>query len=148
MLTRAGEYAIRAVLFMASKPLGTVVRKKEIASSMEIPEKFLAKIANDLKRHGIIEITQGSKGGYVLLEKPGRLSLLRVVEAIDGQIFLNQCVFRPDSCKRSKECGVNKVWTKATQELRRILESVNFEDLLRSGICDVQEGTDSNQRNF
>ena len=63
-LTKAGEYAIRCALFLSFQGMGVVVSKKEIARAMDIPAQFLGKIAQQLARAGIIEIVQGSKGGY------------------------------------------------------------------------------------
>jgi Rrf2 family protein len=134
-LTRAGEYAIRAVLFMAMRPFGSVTQRKEISAEMDIPMEFLGKIATQLKRAGIIEILQGPKGGFRLLVRPEELSLLRVVEAIMGEIFLNDCVIKPNSCKRSKDCAVHKVWEEARLQLRETLGQVTFDKLLFQGVC-------------
>ena len=85
-LTKAGEYAIRCALFLSFQGTSVVASKKEIARVMDIPDQFLSKIAQQLARHGIIEIVQGSKGGYRLLVPPRKLTMLDVVEAAEGPI--------------------------------------------------------------
>ena len=105
-LTRAGEYAIRCALYLSFKGMGVVVSKKEIARAMEIPDPFLAKIAQQLAMAGIIEIVQGSKGGYRLLVPVEKLTMLDVVEAVIGEIYLNDCVVRPQSCRRLALAGL------------------------------------------
>jgi Rrf2 family protein len=112
-----------------------VVGRREIAREMEIPEQFLGKIAQQLARLGILEIVQGSKGGFRLLVSPARLTLLEVIEAVIGEIFLNDCLMRPDSCKRSPACAVNLVWRKARDQLRETLRESTFAGLLESQNC-------------
>ncbi|MEW6426890.1 MAG: Rrf2 family transcriptional regulator [Thermodesulfobacteriota bacterium] len=136
-LTRAGEYGVRCVLFLARREEGELCSRQEIADACDIPGHFLAKIAQQLARAGIIEILQGARGGYRLLKKPQDISLLDVIEAIIGEIFLNDCVIRPETCHASLDCAVNRVWIRARDELRRILQEVSFADLARDEDCCV-----------
>ena len=135
-LTRAGEYAVRCVMCLArSGAPGVVVSRQDIAECGDIPSHFLAKIAQQLSRAGIIEILQGARGGYRLLVPPEKLSLLEVIEAIIGEIFLNDCVVRPESCHASPSCAVNGVWMKARDQLRETLAGVTFAKLLEDESC-------------
>ena len=134
-LTRAGEYAVRCVLYLARQEPGTLVGRKEIADQVDIPGQFLAKIAQQLAREGIIEIQQGAGGGYRLLRAPDRITLLEVIETIIGEIFLNDCVGRPASCDNSGGCAVHRVWLRAQQQLRDTLRQVTFADLLAEEAC-------------
>ena len=135
-LTRAGEYAVRCILYMSKKGKEKLVSRKEIADACDIPHHFLAKIAQELAKAGIIEIRQGAKGGFVLVHDPAKITLLEVVEAIIGEIYLNDCVSRPESCRASAVCGVHKVWQKARSQLRETLGEVNFASLLDDKACD------------
>jgi len=134
-LTRAGEYAIRAVLYLAGKGRGELVNRREIAREMDIPGQFLAKIAQQLARAGHIEIVQGAKGGFRLRVPPESLTLLDVVEAVEGEIFLNDCIMDPGSCRRSPTCAVHRVWDQARTQLRECLRSASFSTLLEQGVC-------------
>jgi Rrf2 family protein len=89
-LSRAGEYAVRCVLYLANRPAKEVVPRWAVAQAMEIPEPFLAKIGQQLARAGILEILQGAKGGYRLRRSPQEISLLEVVEAVMGELFLER----------------------------------------------------------
>jgi Rrf2 family protein len=126
-LTRAGEYAVRCVLYLSALKNGVVASRKEIAREMDIPDQFLGKIAQQLSRAGFLEIVQGPKGGFRLLISPDKMSLLDVVEAVIGEIFLNDCLMRPDSCSRSHTCAVNRVWEKARNQLRDTLRENTFD---------------------
>ena len=77
----------------------------------------------------LIDIVQGAKGGYRLVVPPHKLTLLDVVEAVVGEIFLNDCVMRPASCNRSNACAVHLVWEKARSQLRATLKEATFAGL-------------------
>jgi Rrf2 family protein len=102
---------------------------------MDIPDQFLGKIAQQLARAGTIEIIQGARGGFRLVVLPEELTLLEVVEAVIGEIFLNDCVLRPESCNRSQACAVHGVWTKARDQLRQTLQEATFDRILRETSC-------------
>ncbi len=137
-LTKAGEYAIRCALFLSFQGMGVVVSKKEIARVMDIPAQFLGKIAQQLARAGIIEIVQGSKGGYRLLVPSEKLTMLDVVEAVIGEIFLNDCVVRPGSCSRISACAIHRVWKTARDQLRETLRQADFKDILADKNCTIE----------
>ncbi len=134
-LTRAGEYAVRCVLYLARHGKGVLVSRQEIADQADVPSHFLAKIAQQLARLGIIDIQQGARGGYVLLREPDSLTMLEVIEGIIGEISLNDCVGRPDSCHNSPTCVVHQVWCSANQQLRETLQQVTFATLLKNEEC-------------
>ena len=134
-LTRAGEYGVRCVLYLSGQEQGIVVPRREIAEAMEIPGQFLGKIAQQLARAGIIEIVQGPKGGFRLSVHPAQVSLLGVVEAVEGEIFLNDCLMRPNACSRVNSCAVHQVWQKARAQLRETLGSATFAKLVEEDSC-------------
>ncbi|NIO03365.1 MAG: Rrf2 family transcriptional regulator [Proteobacteria bacterium] len=134
-LTRAGDYAVRCTVYIAAQGRGEVVSRREIAEAMEIPNQFLTKIAQQLARSGLIEIVQGARGGYRLLVSPEKLTLLKVVEAVTGEISLNDCVMRPGSCFRSSSCAVHLVWVGARDQMREALREVTFDKLVKEEFC-------------
>ena len=136
-LTRAGEYAVRCVLFLSRRGDGEIATRKEIAGMMDIPDQFLGKIAQQLARAGIIEIVQGARGGYRLLVGPEKLTLLDVVESVIGEIYLNDCVIRPESCSRSHACSVHRVWEQARNQLRETLGRRTFASIMAEDDCTV-----------
>ena len=143
-LTRAGEYGVRCILYLSSKGVGVVCNRRQIAAAMDIPGQFLGKIAQQLARAGYIEILQGAKGGLKLTVSPEKLTLLDVVEAVIGEIFLNDCILRPDSCNRSNSCAAHRVWYKARNQLRETLREATFADLLSQQGCAIKfEQTDA-----
>ena len=134
-LTKAGEYAIRCALYLSFQGVGIIANKKEIARSMDIPVQFLGKIAQQLARAGIIEIVQGAKGGYRLLIPSENLTILDVVEAVIGKIYLNDCVIRPESCDRISACPIHRIWETARDQLRDTLRQADFKSILSDKSC-------------
>ena len=134
-LTRAGEYAVRCILYMCDKGKGTLVSRQEIASHTDIPPHFLAKIAQQLAKAGLIEIRQGARGGFVLSRQPSEITLLHIVETMIGEIYLNDCVLRPESCNSQKNCAVHKVWIAARDQLRATLSKTTLQDLMHHELC-------------
>ncbi len=156
-LTRAAEYARSGcMVYLAKRGKGVLTSRQEIAQRAEIPGHFLAKIAQDLARAGLIEIRQGAKGGFVLLKEPAAISLLEVVEIMIGEIYLNDCIARPSTCRVSYSCAVHQVWMKARDQLRTTLSEVSLEQLVREesciapsrGPCPGLEGTDGDPENI
>jgi Rrf2 family protein len=134
-LTRAAEYAIRCMIYLAKQGRGLLTNKNDIAEQAEIPPHFLAKIAQDLSRAGLIDIRQGAKGGLILLRDPKNITLLEVVETMIGEIYLNDCVARPSSCNALTACGVHQVWIRARNQLRETLRQATFDQLIQEKIC-------------
>lgn len=134
-ITRAGEYAVRCVLYMSGCDKNIIISRKEISRKMDIPDQFLGKIAQQLAHSGFIEILQGAKGGYRLLKLPAEINLLDVVESVTGEIFLNECIVNPDSCLRSSSCAVNMVWETARDQLRNTLKEATFDKLTGDNFC-------------
>lgn len=112
-----------------------MISRKQIAREMDIPHHFLGKIAQQLAREGIIEIVQGAKGGFRLIADPDDVTLLQVVEAVIGEIFLNDCVIRADACHRSYACSVHNIWEEARNQLRGFLREATFAKLLQESSC-------------
>jgi Rrf2 family protein len=123
---------------LAFQGMGEVCSKKDIARTMDIPDQFLGKIAQQLARAGIIEIVQGPKGGYRLLLSPEKLTMLDVVETVIGEIYLNDCVVRPESCERASLCAIHRVWEKARDQLRETLRETDFKSVLEEENCTVK----------
>lgn len=134
-LTRAGEYAVRCMIYLSHKGKGVLVSKQEIAEQVGIPTHFLAKIAQDLAKAHLIEIRQGPKGGYSLRKDPANISLLEVVEVMIGEIYLNDCVGQPATCTASNRCSVHTVWEDARNQLRATLGAVSLAKLTEEESC-------------
>lgn len=125
-ITRQADYAIRAVLYLARAGKGQRVATGDVADAQHIPPSFLAKIVSQLSIAGLLHTSRGARGGIMLARDPSQITLLDVVEAIDGPIRLNECVTGEGICVFEETCPIKPVWCDAQVELVRRLKSVNF----------------------
>jgi len=129
-INKTVDYMIRCVLRLAQEAPDTVLSRKQIVEEMEIPDSFFRKIVPQLARAGIVDISRGPNGGYRLIVAPEDLTVLHIVEAESGRIFLNDCVLQPSICSRSANCTVHPVWERMRDQFREILSSVTFAELV------------------
>src|SRR3954451_22839655 len=92
MLTRAADYAVRVMIHMATLPEGTRVVRSALAAATDVPDSFMSKVLQSLARKGMVSSRRGIDGGFVLTVPAGSVSLLDIIEAIDGPMQLNDCV--------------------------------------------------------
>ncbi len=128
-LTRGGEYAVRAMTYLARFPEGPVASLHDIGQAQDIPVSFLAKILQGLVRTGLAVSQRGAHGGFALARPAADITMRDIIEAVDGPIALNQCVLWPDDCARSGDCQVHKAWLRAQDQLMDVLDSVTLSTL-------------------
>lgn len=129
-LTRGGEYAIRAMTYLARRPVGEISALRDVGHEQDIPESFLAKIFQSLVRAGLVASQRGARGGFSLARPAAEITVREVIEAVDGPISLNVCVLWPDDCERSPECTMHRVWLEAQKRMMEVLGDVTLEGLV------------------
>jgi len=131
-ITRQADYAVRAVMYLAGQR-NTRIATSAIAEEQKIPPSFLAKIISQLSVAGLLHTSRGARGGVMLAREPKEITLLEVVEAIDGPIQLNECVHDSSACAFSDDCPMRPVWCEAQDELVTRLKHTNFADIMKQG---------------
>ncbi|MBN2012659.1 Rrf2 family transcriptional regulator [candidate division KSB1 bacterium] len=129
-LSRAGEYAIRAMLHLAATSDEGISQIATISKTWAIPESFLRKILQSLTKAGLVASSRGMGGGLTLARPADQITLLDVIEAIEGKIFLNVCLTGPGNCESSTWCPVHCVWHEAQRSFTDILKSKSLKDLV------------------
>jgi Rrf2 family protein len=128
-ITRQADYAVRTVLYLAGVENGGRAPTSKIAQLQHIPASFLAKIVSQLSVAGIVQTSRGARGGVTLAREAKDITLLHVVEAIDGPITLNECVTDPNMCAFGDKCAVHNVWCRAQMDLVAQLSQSDFATL-------------------
>ncbi len=136
-LTRKGEYAIRGIVYLAGKPIDKVCLLSDIAAAVDVPPTFLAKIFQQFSKIGLVKSFRGTGGGFLLGRAAENITLLEVVEAVEGPIIPNRCVVTPSDCERSDFCNVHPVWKRVQGEVRSVLEGVNLKELASKERSDI-----------
>lgn len=125
-ITRQADYALRAMLYLAQLEPGQRAATSQIAEDRRIPPSFLAKIISQLSIAGLIHTSRGARGGVSLARSPEEVTILEVVEAIDGPIALNECTDNPHSCPFGDDCALRPLWCDAQAELVARLRQTTF----------------------
>ena len=128
-ITRQADYATRAILYLARVEKGERVATSQVAKEQKIPPSFLAKIISQLSIAGLLNTSRGAHGGIKLARNARDISLLEVIEAIDGPINLNMCVEGEGNCMFEENCPLRPVWCDARKELVTKLKNTTFAQL-------------------
>lgn len=126
-ITRQADYAIRAVRYLSELDEGQRAATSRVASDQHIPPSFLAKIISQLSIAGLLTTSRGARGGVSLARPSNEISLLDVVEAIDGPIYLNECVADNSKCTFDDDCPLKPIWCEAQEELVNKLRASKFD---------------------
>jgi Rrf2 family protein len=126
-ITRQADYAIRAVMYISKLGAGQRAATSQVAQKQNIPPSFLAKIISQLSIAGLLHTSRGARGGVMLAKPASEISLLDVVEAIDGPITLNECVGDEGLCSFDTDCPLHDIWGAAQHELVTRLKASTFE---------------------
>jgi len=126
-ITRQADYALRAMVYLSRIEPNQRAATKKIAEVQKIPPSFLAKIISQLSIAGLIHTSRGAHGGVVLSRPAAEISLLEVVEAIDGPIALNECTVAPGNCEMADDCPLHQIWQETQDELVSKLRNTKFD---------------------
>jgi len=128
-ISRQTDYAVRVVLHLACLEEGAQVSIAEISESRDLPMAFVRRLIKPLVARGILASSRGSAGGLRLARPARDITLLEVVDAMEGGLALNHCVDSEKGCPLAHGCPVQSVWAGATQALAGHLAAVRFDTL-------------------
>ncbi len=129
-ITRQADYALRAIYHLTKLDPAQRAATSQIAEEQRIPPSFLAKIISQLSIAGLIHTSRGARGGVSLARSPEEITILEVVEAIDGPIALNECTSSPEACPFGQNCPLRKLWCGTQSELIEKLRNTTFAQFL------------------
>jgi len=128
-ITRASDYAVRVMIHLAGLPPASTVRQAELSKATDVSGHFLSKVLQQLVRARLIRSQRGAGGGYGLAVAAQSVSLLDVVEAIEGPVRLNQCMEEGPSCERKSWCPAHRVWAEAREAVVKVLDGASMSEL-------------------
>ena len=130
--SRSAEYAIRAFVHLAQVPEGKFAMVKNIAREEQIPSHFLAKILQQLARKGLLRSSKGPTGGFSLRVPAGDISLLNIVEALDGLSAYEQCASGLPECNDEMPCSMHDSWKDLRERIKDYLGRNSITDLVKA----------------
>jgi Rrf2 family iron-sulfur cluster assembly transcriptional regulator len=132
-LTKRGDYGVRAMVALASAPPGTLVSVRRIAGEMSIPVRFLPQVMGDLSRAGLVASAAGRAGGYRLARPATEVSLLDVVEAVEGDSRRRTCILRGGPCGHDGiTCAVHEPFFAAQDAMIDRLSRADLDAIVRA----------------
>jgi Rrf2 family iron-sulfur cluster assembly transcriptional regulator len=131
ILSRAGEYGVQIALHLAEQHRDGYVPVRELARQCGIPFYFLGKICHRLTRHGILVSYKGPNGGVALARPSREVTVLQVVEAMEGLEGFERCVLGLDLCDDAYPCPLHTPWRAIKERILHMLSTKNLADLAR-----------------
>lgn len=129
-LSKKTDYALMAIQYMASGGSDRVVNTKEIAEEYSIPGELLAKVLQKLGKKGLVVSQNGPKGGYVLAKSPSEISVLSVIQAIEGHVGITECYHNENSnCLQMSRCNIRTPLRNIQNSIYGLLDSMSIEDM-------------------
>ncbi len=141
-VTRAGEYAVIGLLYLARQAEGRTVMIDEISESEKIPKSFIAKIFQSLARSGLVISHRGAHGGFSLARPPSAITLLDIFQGVEGDFSLQKCVADEPECVVSETrlgaCSLCDVFLEAQNKVNEVFSRTTLESLLQKQMKPVK----------
>ena len=126
------DYAIRAMIDLGSLPEDVPALRSQVAERQGIPPSYMAKILRRLVQAGLLNSTRGTHGGFTLARPAETITLLDIVESIDGAVLPAQCTNHDSGCRWADTCPGALWWPDIQLKVRSALREVALESLLTS----------------
>lgn len=129
-LSTRARYGMRLMLALALRYGEKPVFLKDIAKSEEISEKYLSLIIIPLRASGLINSSRGAYGGYSLAREPAQISMKEIVDLLEGETCLVDCIKDPSACPRVSTCVSRDVWAAIGGKIAETLSGITLADLV------------------
>lgn len=129
MLTQTSEYALRAMVYLARKGGEGFAGVKEIAKATGVPMNYLAKILQQLAKHGVLDSQKGFGGGFKPARKLSKICLLDIVDPLENITKFHECVLGQRSCNEEVACPLHDAWMRISGEYLGSLRNTTLQDV-------------------
>ena len=137
-ISTKGRYGLRTLIDIARHQNGGAVTLKDIAERQKISVKYLWQVINPLKMANVLRVTRGAKGGFVLARAPEEITLCEIVETLEGELSLVDCLGKGATCDMIESCVARTVWQDVNQAVETALKGVTLADILKR--CEAASG--------
>ena len=131
-ISTKGRYGLRILIDLATHDPEKPRLLKDIAQSQQVSEKYLSRLVLDLRRAKMIRSVRGSKGGFYLARSPETITLLEILETMEGPISVVDCVHSPAKCRRHELCPSRDIWVQLNNGIRELTRQITLEDILNT----------------
>lgn len=130
-LSTRTRYGVRLMVALAQNYGKAPVFLKDIAKGENISEKYLSLIIIPLRGVNLVNSVRGAHGGYNLSKEPSQITLKEIVDVLEGECSLVDCVKNPSSCERSPICATHDVWAMIGEKISETLSSITLDRLAK-----------------
>lgn len=127
-LSTRGQYGLYAMYYLADHKNDGPQSLQSIAST-GVPKQYLEQLLGNLRRAGLVNTVRGVQGGYQIAKAPAAISILDVIDAMEGPLELSECMIDEGHCTRSCGCPVRRVWQKLTDSINHELAGLTLGDM-------------------
>ncbi len=124
------RYGIRAIIEIARNYDKRPTKRREIAANQDLDDSYLENILIELKSKNIVTALRGAKGGFILRAAPEEITLLQIIESLQGDISPAECLTTPSVCGRVTKCVTRPVWQKMKKIQEDFLAGITIKSLL------------------
>lgn len=128
LISQGAQYAISAVIALSKQPNGTTISAAALAKPLNCPPAYLSQLLSKLKPSGILKSQRGLHGGVMLDRDPGDITLIEVIDAIDGTDFFNNCFLGIEGCGKIEPCPFHEFWSNERQKIEDWLTTTSLAD--------------------
>lgn len=128
-LSTRGKYGLYAMYYLAQHS-GEGPQSLQSISTIGVPKQYLEQLLGNLRRAGLVVTMRGAQGGYQIAKTPEEISLLHIIDALEGPIELSECMTDENHCDRSCACPVRRVWQRVTDSMNHELGQITLGSML------------------
>ncbi|TCS73407.1 BadM/Rrf2 family transcriptional regulator [Sulfuritortus calidifontis] len=132
VLSRTSQYAVQALIYIATQPPGEPVLNRDIADRLSVPSAYLAKILQNLCKQGVLDSFRGRLGGFCLREGMHKTNLMQVLTLTEGPDFTKNCILGLKECSDATACPMHFKWLPVKKKIIALLEDMTLEDLAKA----------------
>lgn len=128
-VTKLTDYATLVLTVLAARP-GDVLSAPDLAEHAGLEAPTVAKVLKPLAQAGLVEGFRGANGGYRLARDPAAISLVEIVEAMEGPLGMTECSLHDGQCGIEQSCGVRANWRRINDVVADALRGVSLAEML------------------
>jgi Rrf2 family protein len=132
VLSRTSQYAIQALIYIATQAPGEPVLNRDIAERLNVPAAYLAKILQNLCKHGLLDSFRGRLGGFCLRDGMNKSSLMSVLQLTEGPDFTKNCILGLKECSDETACPMHFKWKPVKEKIISMLNMMTLDELAKA----------------
>ncbi len=132
ILSRTSQYAVQALIYMATQPDATPVLNKDIAAKLGVPAPYLAKILQSLAKGNLLFSFRGRLGGFCLREGGDKVTLMQILLLTEGPTFTQSCLLGLKKCSDETACPLHFRWVPVKKKIIDLLQDTTLDKLAKA----------------